>query len=160
MYRIERGGEVTYHGPGQIVCYPLLDLTQYPYKQDLHWYLHCIEEVIIQTLGEYGIQGIRDDINTGVWVDKKKIAAVGVSSSRWITTHGFALNIDPDLSFFDTNMIIPCGIEGRGVTSIASLFREQAQDKKAPHIDEVVDIVVGKFENVFDVKVQAGPNLS
>ena len=176
IYRIERGGEVTYHGPGQLVCYPLLDLTNDPYKQDLHWYLHSIEEVIIQTLQEYDIQGVRDDINTGVWVNGHKIAAVGVSSSRWITTHGFALNICPDLNYFDTSLIIPCGIEGRGVTSIASLYKEQGRglgrdmddgrqgdsinsQAAIPFIDDVANVVVDKFESVFGVTVQIGSNL-
>ena len=165
IYRIERGGEVTYHGPGQLVCYPLIDLTQDPYKKDLHWYLHSIEEVIIQTLQEYDIEGKRDDINTGVWVKDKKIAAVGVSSSRWITTHGFALNINPDLNFFDTTLIIPCGIEGRGVTSIDNVMREIGStgqnnlEKKLPSLDEVAIVVIDKFEEVFDVKVEAGSDL-
>ena len=100
IYHVERGGEVTFHGPGQLVVYPLLDLRRPPYKQDLHWYLQMVEEVVIQTLLAYEIKGYRDDINTGVWVGKEKVAAVGVTSSRWITTHGFALNVSPDQSFF------------------------------------------------------------
>ena len=162
IYRIERGGEVTYHGPGQLVCYPLLDLTNEPYKQDLHWYLTCIEEIIIQTLDEIGIQGQRDDINTGVWVGKNKIAAVGVSSSRWITTHGFSLNINPDLTYFDTSKIIPCGIEGSGVTSISNVFEESSygSGREVPDMDTIVDIIIGKFQKVFDVDVRNGSNLS
>lgn len=162
IYRIERGGEVTYHGPGQLVCYPLLDLTNDPYKQDLHWYLTCLEEVIIQSLDEIGIVGQRDDINTGVWVGRNKIAAVGVSSSRWITTHGFSLNIDPDLSHFDTSNIIPCGIEGRGVTSISNVFKESdctnagREVEPAPCFDHIVNIVIQKFQNVFDIKCHDG----
>jgi lipoate-protein ligase B len=120
---VERGGEVTFHGPGQLVVYPLLDLRRPPYKQDLHWYLQMVEEVVIQTMLAYDIKGNCNDINTGVWVGKEKVTAVGVTSSRWITTHGFALNVSPDLSFFDTN-IIPCGIKGRGVTSIEKILSE------------------------------------
>eukprot|EP00579_Thalassiosira_antarctica_P004369 CAMPEP_0201899006 /NCGR_PEP_ID=MMETSP0902-20130614/49579_1 /ASSEMBLY_ACC=CAM_ASM_000551 /TAXON_ID=420261 /ORGANISM="Thalassiosira antarctica, Strain CCMP982" /LENGTH=322 /DNA_ID=CAMNT_0048432307 /DNA_START=54 /DNA_END=1019 /DNA_ORIENTATION=- len=110
IYRIERGGEVTYHGPGQLVMYPLLNLKNPAYKQDLHWYLRQIEEVIIQTLLEFDIQSNRDEINTGVWVGQNKIAAVGVSSSRWITTHGLAINVSPNLDHFDKDIITPCGI--------------------------------------------------
>mmetsp|Transcript_7678 Transcript_7678/g.8776 ORF Transcript_7678/g.8776 Transcript_7678/m.8776 type:complete len:406 (-) Transcript_7678:9-1226(-) len=165
IYRIERGGEVTYHGPGQLVCYPIVDLTKDPYKKDLHWYLERIEEIIIHTLKEYDIHGVRDDINTGVWVGENKIAAVGVSSSRWITTHGFALNVDSDLSNFDSSVIIPCGIEGRGVTSIAKVLKERYGhnndvDYHIPNIDEVANVVIQKFELIFDAQVAAGSNLS
>lgn len=118
--------------------------------------------MIIQTLDEIGIVGKRDDINTGVWVGKNKIAAVGVSSSRWITTHGFSLNINPDLTYFDTSKIIPCGIEGRGVTSISEVYQESSigGSNEVPGMDRIVDIVIDKFENVFSVKVQNGGNLS
>ncbi|EEC51903.1 lipoate-protein ligase, partial [Phaeodactylum tricornutum CCAP 1055/1] len=122
VYRVERGGEVTFHGPGQLVVYPLIDLTREPFQQDLHWFLRKVEEVVIQTLQAYGIDGVRDEMNTGVWVDHRKVCAVGLSSSRWITTHGFALNICPDLTYFDTSIILPCGIDGRGVTSIAQIL--------------------------------------
>lgn len=122
--------------------------------------MNSIEEVIIQTLREYGINAVRDDINTGVWVDKKKIAAVGVSCSRYITTHGFALNIDPDLTFFDTSMIIPCGIEGRGVTSIANVLKESGRDEDVPLLDDVADVVAEKFEKVFNVDIFKGRCLS
>eukprot|EP00536_Pseudo-nitzschia_multiseries_P000642 jgi/Psemu1/233862/estExt_Genewise1.C_80083 len=153
IYRVERGGEVTFHGPSQLVVYPMLDLKHgISYKQDLHWYLRMIEEVIIQTLGHYNIIGERDDINTGVWVGKNKIAAVGISSSRWITTHGFALNLDPDLSYFDTSVILPCGIEGRGVTSMGEILR----DRNVPHIPSIVEVaavVTKAIEQVFRVKI-------
>mmetsp|Transcript_22017 Transcript_22017/g.52168 ORF Transcript_22017/g.52168 Transcript_22017/m.52168 type:complete len:133 (+) Transcript_22017:790-1188(+) len=123
------------------------------YKQDLHWYLWMIEEVIIHTLAHYNIDGKRDDINTGVWVRENKVAAVGVSSSRWITTHGFALNLDPDLSYFDTSVILPCGIEGRGVTSMGKILREQ-NITDVPSIVEVAAVVTDAIENVFDVKMR------
>jgi lipoyl(octanoyl) transferase len=155
IYRVERGGEVTYHGPGQLVCYPLFDLQQNPFKQDLHWYLRNIEEVIIKVLREYGIQGTRDEINTGVWVGHNKIAAIGISSARWITTHGFALNIHPQLEKFDTSLIIPCGIEGRGVTSIEN----EMQGEIPPSFEEVTDLVLNKMQEVFDISIEVGEDL-
>lgn len=152
IYRVDRGGEVTFHGPSQLVVYPLLDLRQPPFQQDLHWYLRMVEEVVIQTLDHYGIHGTRDEENTGVWVGDEKIAAVGVSSSRWITSHGFALNVDPDLNFFDTSIIVPCGIEGKGVTSMARLMTTKGQD--VPTMHEVADVVLQKIETVFGVDVE------
>ena len=153
IYRIERGGEVTYHGPGQLVLYPLLHLKQAPpYKSDLHWYLRQIEEVVIQTLKEFDIEGIRDDINTGVWVDKRKIAAVGVSSSRWITTHGCAINVCPNLNHFDKDIITPCGIEEREVTSISEVLGGGNRNN-CPTVNEVADVAVKCFGKVFDVEL-------
>ena len=156
IYRIDRGGEVTYHGDSQLVVYPLLDLRRDPYKQDLHWYLRCIEEVVIRVLKEYDIVGVRDSINTGVWVGNNKIAAIGISSARWITTHGFALNVNPDLGMFDTSIIIPCGIrvEGRGVTSIA-----QELSTSPPSLAEVAKVVLEKVGEVFQVPLQQGEDL-
>jgi lipoyl(octanoyl) transferase len=153
IYRVERGGEVTFHGPGQLVVYPLLDLRRPPYKQDLHWYLRMVEEVVIQTLLAYEIKGYRDDINTGVWVGKEKVAAIGVTSSRWITTHGFALNVSPDLSFFDTSNILPCGIEGRGVTSIEKILSEGGSSD-IPTIEDVATETSRNLEKVFDIQIQ------
>jgi len=157
IYRVERGGEVTFHGPKQLVVYPVVDLRQQPYQKDLHWYLKCVEDVIIQTLRAYDIEGVRDEVNTGVWVDLKKIAAVGISCSRWVTTHGFALNIDPDLKYYDPSLIIPCGIEGRGVTSIAEVLKERKVNKdKVPSVDEVANVVLESFEDVFGVPIKKG----
>ena len=148
--------EVTFHGPSQLVVYPMFDLKHGPnspsYKADLHWYLRMIEEVIIQTLSHYNIDGNRDEINTGVWVGENKIAAVGISSSRWITTHGFALNVDPDLSYFDTSIILPCGIEGRGVTSMAEILKVQ-NNGRIPSVAEIAAVVTRTMENVFRVKI-------
>lgn len=158
IYRVERGGEVTYHGPGQIVGYPLLDLRQPPYKQDLHWYLRMVEEVVIETLKAYDIEGCRDEDNTGVWVGDNKVAAVGVSSSRWITTHGFAINVIPDLSYFDTSVIIPCGIEGKGVTSISRILQERGANAEVGLLD-VADTVIRSFERVFGVSTTEGSSL-
>ena len=158
IYRVERGGEVTYHGPGQIVGYPLLDLREFPYKQDLHWFLRMVEEVVIQTLKAYDIEGCRDEENTGVWVGDDKVAAVGVSSSRWITTHGFAINVCPDLKYFDTSIIIPCGIEGKGVTSISQILQERGISEQVKLLD-VADTVVQSFEKVFGVSTTEGTSL-
>ena len=152
IYRIERGGEVTYHGPGQLVMYPLLNLKQSNYKQDLHWYLRQIEQVIIDTLAHYNIQSNRDSINTGVWVNNNKIAAVGVSSSRWITTHGLAINVSPNLNHFDKEIMIPCGIDGRGVTSMKELLNERG-DTTCPSVEEVGEVALSCFENVFNVEL-------
>ena len=117
---VERGGDVTYHGPGQIVAYPILALSDLPYGRDLHRYLRDLEEVLIQTLGAYGIRAGRRPPYTGVWVGDRKVAAIGVAVRRWITFHGFALNVDPDLRHFD--WIHPCGIRELGVTSIRALL--------------------------------------
>ena len=154
---------VTYHGPSQLVVYPMLDLkgggSPSTYQADLHWYLRKIEDVILLTLDHYGIEGNRDEINTGVWVGENKIAAVGISSSRWITTHGFALNVDPDLSGFDTSIILPCGIEGRGVTSMAKVLRaknnnDSVNNERIPGIAEVAAVVTKTMDQVFNVTIQ------
>ncbi len=119
FYKINRGGDITYHGPGQIVGYPILDLENF--FTDIHKYLRFLEEVIILTLAEYNIKGTRSDGETGVWLDvgtpfARKICAMGVRASRWVTMHGFALNINANLGYFDN--IIPCGIKGKAVTSL------------------------------------------
>ena len=121
FYKTNRGGDITYHGPGQLVAYPVLDLEAF--KADLGWYMRSLEEVIIQTIATYGLKGERLPGSTGVWLDThdlskaRKICAMGVRCSRWITIHGLALNINTDLSFF--GHIVPCGITDKGVTSIA-----------------------------------------
>ena len=117
LHRIERGGEVTYHAPGQLVGYPILDLRQH--QPDLHWYLRQLEQVLLDALGCFGLAGDRLEGLTGVWVEGAKVAAIGIKVSRWVSMHGFALNIDPDLSGF--GRIIPCGIADRPVTSLARL---------------------------------------
>ncbi|GGD54500.1 lipoyl(octanoyl) transferase LipB [Muriicola marianensis] len=119
FYKINRGGDITYHGPGQIVGYPILDLDNF--FTDIHKYLRLLEEIIILTLADYGLKGERSQGETGVWLDvgtpfARKICAMGVRASRWVTMHGFAFNINTDLSYFD--MMIPCGIKGKGVTSL------------------------------------------
>ena len=119
FYKINRGGDITYHGPGQIVGYPILDLDNF--FTDIHKYLRFLEEVIIRTLAEYGLKTERSPGETGVWLDvgtpfARKICAMGVRASRWVTMHGFALNVNADLGYFDN--IIPCGIKGKAVTSL------------------------------------------
>lgn len=119
FYKINRGGDITYHGPGQIVGYPILDLENF--FTDIHKYLRFLEEVIILTLAEYGIIGTRSDGETGVWLDAgtpfaRKICALGVRASRWVTMHGFAFNVNSDMGYFDH--IIPCGIRGKAVASL------------------------------------------
>lgn len=120
FYNTNRGGDITYHGPGQIVCYPILDLDNF--FTDVHKYLRFLEETIILTLRDYGINGERSDNETGVWLDvntrnPRKICALGVKASRWVTMHGLALNVNNDLSYF--NDIVPCGIKDKSVTSIS-----------------------------------------
>ena len=119
FYKINRGGDITYHGPGQIVGYPILDLENF--FTDIHKYLRLLEESIIETLAEYGLKATRSDGETGVWFDvgtpfARKICAMGVRASRWVTMHGFALNVNADLGYFDN--IVPCGIKGKAVTSM------------------------------------------
>ena len=140
---IDRGGDITFHGPGQLVGYPIIDLSQF--QKDIHWYLRTIEEVIIQLLREFNIEGIRIPDLTGVWVKNRKICAIGVKVTRWVTMHGFALNISTDLNYF--NHIIPCGISDHGVTSI---FEELGNivDQK-----DVVNSLCHYFCTLFDVKI-------
>ncbi|MCU7494956.1 MAG: lipoyl(octanoyl) transferase LipB [Ignavibacteria bacterium] len=115
VYDIDRGGDITYHGPGQIVGYPILDLSEW--KQDTHLYLRSIEQVIILTCRDYGLDAGRIEKLTGVWIEERKIAAIGIKVSRWITMHGFAFNVNTDLSLFKG--IIPCGITDKSVTSLS-----------------------------------------
>lgn len=120
VFRTERGGEVTYHCPGQLVGYPILNLRQY--RQDLHWYLRQLEEVVIRAIAPYGLRGERIDGLTGVWVEGHKVAAIGIKVSRWITMHGFALNVCPDLSGFQ--QIVPCGIGDRPLGRLSDWIPE------------------------------------
>ncbi|OKH20049.1 lipoyl(octanoyl) transferase [[Limnothrix rosea] IAM M-220] len=120
LYRTERGGEVTYHCPDQLVGYPILNLQRH--QRDLHWYLRQLEEVIIQLLAVYGLRGDRLEGLTGVWVEGRKVAAIGIKVKRWITMHGFALNVCPDLTGF--TKIVPCGIGDRPVGSLAQFLPE------------------------------------
>ena len=128
--KTNRGGDITFHGPGQIMGYPLLDLDNF--FTDIHKYLRYLEEVIIKTLAEFSIEGARSDGETGVWLNldtphARKICAIGVRASRWVTMHGFALNVNTDLSYFD--YIVPCGIHGKGVTSLAHELKIEVDEK-------------------------------
>ena len=145
FFKSNRGGDITYHGPGQIVGYPIIDLEAY--KPDIRWYMRSLEEVIIRTLADYGIKGLRSDGETGVWLDvgtpfARKICALGVRTSRWVTMHGFALNVNTDLGFFDH--IVPCGIRGKAVTSMHAelgkeLDPENVKDRILKHFSEVFE---------------------
>jgi lipoyl(octanoyl) transferase len=145
FFRIDRGGDITYHGPGQIVGYPILNLERH--RKDVHWYLRQLEETIIRTLNEFGIAGSRSDGETGVWVNGEKIAALGIKVSRWVTMHGFAFNVNTDLSYFAR--IIPCGIFHKGVTSMA-----EALGGRITVID-VLPVLMRCFEEVFGVSLRA-----
>ena len=146
FYKINRGGDITYHGPGQIVGYPILDLENF--FTDIHKYLRSLEEVIIRTLSDYGLKGERSEGETGVWLDvgtpfARKICAMGVRCSRWVTMHGFALNVNTDLGYFDN--IIPCGIRGKAVTS---LNVELAKDKV--DTQKVKQRILTHFKEIFE----------
>jgi lipoyl(octanoyl) transferase len=125
FYEIDRGGDLTYHGPGQLVCYPIFDLKHY-YK-DSHKFLRDLEEAVILTLKDFGIKSHREEGYTGVWVGEEKICAIGIKVSRWVTMHGLALNVNNDLGYFD--MIIPCGIFHKGVTSMKKIKRKELKLK-------------------------------
>ena len=150
FYKINRGGDITYHGPGQIVGYPIIDLENF--FTDIHKYLRWLEEVIIRTLADYGIKGERSEGETGVWLDvgtpfARKICAMGVRASRWVTMHGFALNVNTDLGYFDN--IIPCGIRGKAVTSLnVELSKEKI------NTEEVKRYILKHFEEIFGVSIK------
>jgi lipoyl(octanoyl) transferase len=149
FFHINRGGDVTYHGYQQIVGYPILDLDKF--KTDLGWYLRSLEQVIIEVIGAYGLKGERSEGETGVWLDAqdpfraRKICAMGIKCSRWVTMHGFALNVNTDLSHFE--FIVPCGIQGKTVTSL-----EKELGKKLNY-QEVKDKIKKHFEIIFDCEL-------
>lgn len=142
VFEIDRGGDITYHGPGQIVGYPVICLSDW--KEDSHKYLRALEQVIIDVLAEFEIAAGRNEKYTGVWIDERKIAAIGIKISRWVTMHGFAFNIKPDLSLFKG--IVPCGISDKDVTS---LYQEV---KKEISIQNLKTTLLEKFVFVFDYK--------
>jgi len=146
---IERGGDITYHGPGQILAYPILALAELPAGRDLHRYLRDLEEVLIGMLASYGIAADRRPPYTGVWVGDRKVAAIGVAVRRWITFHGFALNVDPDLGHFA--WIHPCGIRDLGVTSMRELLGQ------APPRAEVLARLREGFARIWDRSVVETP---
>lgn len=150
FYKINRGGDITYHGPGQIVGYPILDLDNF--FTDIHKYLRFLEEMIILTLADYGLKGERSPGETGVWLDvgtpfARKICAMGVRASRWVTMHGFAFNINTDLSYFD--LMIPCGIKGKGVTSL----NVELGQREIP-IHEVQEKLLLHFGKLFEADLE------
>lgn len=149
FYKINRGGDITYHGPGQVVGYPILDLENF--FTDIHKYLRFLEESIILTLAEYGLESGRSEGETGVWLGvgtpfARKICAMGVRASRWVTMHGFALNVNVDLGYFDN--IIPCGIRGKGVTSLnveLGVERVDEQEVKSKIIKHLAHLFEAEF---------------
>ncbi len=148
FYKINRGGDITYHGPGQIVGYPILDLDNF--FTDIHKYLRFLEEMVILTLEEYGLKAQRSKGETGVWLDvgtpfARKICAMGVRASRWVTMHGFALNVNADLGYFD--LMIPCGIKDKAVTSL-----NVELGKKEVDLAEVKDKLLKHFEILFEAE--------
>ena len=140
---IDRGGDITYHGPGQIVGYPILDLDNH--FTDIHKYLRYLEEIIIRTAADFGIKADRVEGLTGVWVGDQKICAMGIRCSRWVTMHGFALNVNTDLSYFDH--IVPCGIQNRSVSSLSQLSGNEID------VNDVKSMLIKHFSEVFDVEV-------
>jgi lipoate-protein ligase B len=145
--RTDRGGDITYHGPGQLVGYPILDLRQW--HEGPRWYVNSLEQVLIETLAEYGIDGRRVQGRPGVWAGESKIAAIGVRVSRGITSHGFALNVDPDLGYF--SHIVPCGLPDVTVTSMA---RELGD---APAMARVLNSITAAFGRVFEIEMRQAP---
>ena len=149
FYKINRGGDITYHGPGQIVGYPILDLDNF--FTDIHKYLRFLEEMVILTLADYGLKAERSKGETGVWLDvgtpfARKICAMGVRASRWVTMHGFALNVNADLGYFD--MMIPCGIKGKAVTSL-----NVELGKKEVDMNEVKERLLRHFSSLFEAEL-------
>ncbi len=148
FYKINRGGDITYHGPGQIVGYPILDLDNF--FTDIHKYLRFLEEMVILTLADYGIKGERSDGETGVWLDvgtpfARKICAMGVRASRWVTMHGFAFNVNTDLSYFD--LMIPCGIRDKAVTSLHIELGKETID-----LNEIKQRLLHHFSILFEAE--------
>ncbi len=134
----DRGGQVTYHGPGQLIGYPIINLNNY--KKSVSWYMRSLEEIIILTLKDYGIPSSRKDGMTGVWIEDDKICAMGVRISRWVSMHGFALNLNPEMKYYDG--MIPCGIQEFGITSLSELLNENID------INEVIESITKNFLQV------------
>jgi lipoate-protein ligase B len=141
VIQTDRGGQVTYHGPGQLIGYPIINLNNY--KKSISWYMRALEQIIILTLQQYDILSSRKDGMTGVWVQDDKICAMGVRLSRWVSMHGFALNIEPDMKYYDG--MIPCGIQEFGITSLYELLEEDID------VYEVMDTITQNFFKIFKV---------
>lgn len=145
IHRVERGGDVTYHGPGQLVGYPILDLSGF--RRDVRWFVRSLEKVLIRTLADFGLDAeARTGDMTGVWVGNAKVAAIGARIRHWVSYHGFALNVDPDLEHF--GLIVPCGLRNSGVTSMA---RELGRPVT---VAEVLPILTRRFSEVFETKLE------
>jgi lipoyl(octanoyl) transferase len=144
VHEVERGGDVTFHGPGQVVGYPIVDLRRH--KQDLHWYLRQLEEALIKAVSHYGIVGERNPTYTGVWTAGRKLASIGVHARDWVTWHGFALNVTTDLAFFD--LIVPCGIQAVTMTSVA----RELGGIGTPTLTEIGRTVAAAFGDVFSLE--------
>ena len=153
LHEVERGGDVTFHGPGQLVGYPIVDLKRH--RKDLHWYLRQVEEALIRAVGRWGVMGRRSPGYTGVWVgdapdvvgSTRKLASIGVHARDWVTWHGFALNVRTDLAYFD--LIVPCGIAGVTMTSLARELGDAS-----PTLDAVADAAADGFGEVFELPVE------
>jgi lipoyl(octanoyl) transferase len=143
VFEIDRGGDVTYHGPGQLVGYPILDLTQH--RRDIAWYMRSLEEVLIGVARDYGVEAGRLAGAPGAWVGNDKLAAMGVHISRWVTSHGFAFNVNTNLGFFD--WIVPCGLRDKGVTSLEKLLGRRVE------MGEVIERLVCHFGRVFELEM-------
>ena len=143
VFHTDRGGDITYHGPGQLVGYPILDLAQH--RRDISWYMRSLEEVFILTARDFGIETGRSPGAAGVWVGNDKLVAMGVHLSRWVTSHGFAFNVSTDLRYFD--WIIPCGLPGKGVTSLAKVLAQPVE------MEAVTVRVVEHFATVFGLEM-------
>jgi lipoate-protein ligase B len=148
LFEVERGGDVTFHGPGQLVGYPIIDLKRH--KLDLHWYLRQVEEALIRLLGAYSIPAGRSVGFTGVWTKGRKIASIGVHARDWVTWHGFALNVTTDLSYFD--LIIPCGIDGVTMTSIEREIDHADSQLPQPTVEAASAIAASVFGELFNLE--------
>ena len=149
LFFADRGGDVTYHGPGQLIAYPIIDLRRR--GKDVRRYVHDLEEVIMRTLDDFCIKAHRDETYVGVWVGERKIAAIGINVKRWVTMHGFALNLRPNREYF--SLIKPCGIPDKGVTSISEVLCQDVP------MEAVMQRVVACFSQVFDARIQSGSNM-
>ena len=139
LYHVERGGDVTYHGPGQMVVYPILDLKKYGYR--LIRYVDQLEEIILQVLDDFGVKGRRDPLNRGVWVNQEKVASIGVVIKRWVSFHGFSLNYETDLKYFD--LIHPCGLEGKKMTTMTKILGVQISK------ETLMERILFQFKRIF-----------
>ena len=146
VFETDRGGDITYHGPGQLVGYPILDLTRH--RRDIAWYMRSLEEVFIHVAADYGVPASRLQGAPGVWVRNDKLVAMGVHLSRWVTSHGFAFNVNTDLRYFD--WIVPCGLRDKGVTSLEKLLGHHVE------MDEVIQRVVNHFSRIFGLTLETG----